>query len=307
MGWVRKDLEDPNLKPEDRIAGEQVLKNFMANDSWDTKIFKDVGILLTSHPGNRAFLKHTVESYKKLGYWICLAYDNYINPESSSIDYNSIMPAKDVIDNIDTFVMSHWQTWGGVLFPYFWCLKIGINQLLDFKYIYCANGDCLLEKPENFHLLIEQLGDNDIISCGPVKENSFNTNGMFAKSSALKAIIQHFQDHFIPFEVYEKYTQDIGNTEGRFAKAIKDLGLKQTIVAPPFDEQMGKNLQGWWYENLGFRHIHAEFNIAYRYKGIPPELKYIDTRYINQWEIDIIKKYEETKDIEILKNWWIKE
>lgn len=306
MGWVRKDLEDPNLKPEDRIAGEQVLKNFMANDVWATKIFKDVAVLLTSHPGNRAFLKYSVETHKKLGYWICLVYDNYINPEKPDIDYNEIMPAKDIMDNVDTFVMTHHSTWGGVLYPYFWSLKFGINALLDFKYIYSANGDCILEKPENFPLLLKELGDNDILGCGPVRENSFNTTGMIAKTSALKAIIQHFQDHFIPFEVYEKYTQDIGNTEGRFMRAIKDLGLKFAIVSEPCDEQLGRVKQGWWYENLGFRHIHAEYNIAYRYKGIPPELKYVDTKYINQWEIDILKKYEETKDIKILEDWWCK-
>lgn len=305
-GWVRKDLENPNLSAEDRAAGEQVLKNFMKNDEWVCKIFKKVGILVTSHPGNRAFLKPCIESLSKLGYWICLAYDNHINPESPSIDYNGMMPSKEVMDNVDSFIFSHYSTWGGVMYPYFWCLKTGIDQLLDFEYIYSTNGDCMLEKPENFHLLIKELGDNDILSCGPVTERSFNTNGMIAKSSALKAIIKHFQDHFIPFEVYEKHTQEIGNTEGRFMRAIKDLGLKFGVVSEPCDEQMGRVKQGWWYDNLGFRHIHAEYNIAYRYKGIPPELKYVDTRYINQWEIDILKKYEETKDIKELEAWWCK-
>jgi len=304
MGWVRKDLENPNLSSEDRIAGEQVLKNFMANSEWADKIFKDVGILLTSHPGNRPYLKASIETHKKLGYWICVAYDNYINPALEIIDYNSIFPAKDVMDNIDTFVMPHHQTWGGVLFPYFWLLKIGINVLLDFKYIYCCNGDCILEKPENFHLLLEQLGDNDILGCGPVRENSFNTTGMIAKTSSLKAIIQHFQDHFLPFEVYEKYTQEIGNTEGRFMRAIKDLGLKVAITLPePFDEQIGIEKKGWWYENLGLRHIHAEHNQAYRRKGIPPEPKYFDDRFIGD-EFGIISKYWETKDVKILENWW---
>ncbi|HDZ77134.1 MAG TPA: hypothetical protein ENH41_03525 [Candidatus Omnitrophica bacterium] len=305
MGWIRKDLDDPNLSAEDRAAGEQVLKNFMANDTWTKKIFKDVGILLTSHPGNRPYLKGSVESHKKTGYWICLSYDNYINPEHAAVDYNSIMPSKDVMDNIDTFVMPHHQTWGGVLFPYFWLLKVGINTLLDFKYIYCANGDCILEKPENFHMLIEKLGDADILGCGPVKDNSFNTAGMFAKTSALKAMIQHFQDHFIPFEVYEKYTLDIGNTEGRFAKAIKDLGLKVVTVSEPCDEQMGRVEQGWWYENLGFKHIHALHNIAYRYKGIPPHHKYLDNRFVGG-EYETIKKYHETGDKKLLEEWWVK-
>lgn len=305
MGWVRKDLENPNLSPEDREAGKQVLKNFMANSVWADNIFKDTAILLTSHPGNRPYLKATVESYRKLGLWICLVYDNYINPEHPNVDYNSIFPAKDVMDNVDLFLMAHHQTWGGVLYPYFWQLKFGITALQDFKYIYCANGDCLIEKPENFHLLLEQLGDNDLLGCGPVKENSFNTAGFIGKSKVLKDLIQHFQDHFLPFEVYEKWTQEIGNTEGRFSRAIKDLGLKLSIVSDPCDEQLGRVKQGWWYENLGFRHIHSEHNIAYRYKGIPPEPKYLDPRFLGG-EYNIIKEYWETKDMKILENWWAK-
>lgn len=306
MGWTRKDLEDPKLSAEDRAAGEQVLKNFMWNSQWADKIFQDVGILLTSHPGNRPYLKASIESHKKLGYWITLVYDNYLDPDNLNIDYNSVMPARDVMNNVNLFIQNPFQRWGGVLYPYFWSLKFGINILLDFKYIYCCNGDCILEKPENFHLLLKELGDNDILGCGPVRENSFNTAGMIAKTSALKSVIQHFQDRFIPFEVYEKYTQEIGNTEGRFMRAIKDLGLKMSIVSEPYDEQLGRDLKGWWYENLGFRHIHSEHNIAYRYKGIPPHYKYLDERFMGD-EYRQIKAYWETKDMEILRNWWARD
>ena len=154
---------------------------------------------------------------------------------------------------------------------------------------------------------MELLGDYDIISCGPVKERSFNTAGMIAKTSALKKMMKHFQNHLIPFEEYEKHTQEIGNTEGRFARAIKDLGLKQFIVAPPVDEQMGTDLQGWWYENLGFRHIHAEHNKAYRYKGIPPHYKYMDPRFVGG-EYNTIKEFWDSGcDKKILEKWWCKD
>jgi hypothetical protein len=251
-------------------------------------------------------LKACVESYKKLGYWITLAYDNYLDPDNLSIDFNVIMPAKNVMDNVNLFIMTPYQRWGGVLFPYFFALKFGITSMDSFEYTFCSNGDCILEKPENFHLLLKELGDNDILGCGPVRENSFNSAGMIAKTSALKAIIQHFQDHFLPFEVYEKYTQEIGNTEGRFMRAIKDLGLKIAIVSEPCDEQLGRVKQGWWYENLGFRHIHAEMNIAYRNRGIPPELKYIDRRTMSDSEYEILKKFEETKDKTVFEQWWAK-
>jgi len=251
-------------------------------------------------------LKASVESHSKLGYWLVLAYDNYLNPEIANMDYNNIFPAKDVMDKIDTFIMPHHQVWGGVLFPYFFLLKFGINVLSDFEYIYCANGDMVLEKPEGFEELFSLLGDADVMSGGPVTDRSVNTAGFIVRTSALKAIVRHFEEHFIPFENYEKYTQEFGNAEGRFGRAISDLKLKQVVVEPPYNDQLHKPGYGTWYKILGFRHIHAEHNYAYRYKGIPPEPKYLDERFLGD-EYRIIKAYWENQDIKILENWWIKE
>lgn len=305
MGLIPADLEDPKISDKDKAEIKIVLDRFRWNDIWVNKIFKKVAILLTSHPGNRPYLKATVESYKKLDYWICLVYDNYLDPDNQSIDYNSVMPARDVIDNVNLFIQSPYQRWGGVLFPYFFHLKFGCAVLQDFEYIFCSNGDCLIEKPENFNMLFEELKDNDIIGCGPVRERSFNTAGFLIKTKAFKALMQHFQDHFIPFEKYVEYTQEIGNTEGRFMRAIKDLGLKLAIVSEPIDEQVGLNNCGWWKDNLGFRHLHAEHNQAYRYKGIPPHYKYLDERFMGD-EFNKIKAYWETKDTKILEEWWAK-
>ena len=36
---------------------EYILNDMMRNDEWAMKAFKNVGVLLTSHPGNRPFLK----------------------------------------------------------------------------------------------------------------------------------------------------------------------------------------------------------------------------------------------------------
>lgn len=314
MGITREDLirsgkylEMPDKEWKEELKGRQdVLNNYMANDSWNCRIFKKVGVLLTSHPGNRAYLKSSIETHKKLGYWICLAYDNYIHPDENHFDFNNIMPAKDVMDNVDTFIMPHYQTWGGVLYPYFWLLKFGVNILQDFEYIYCTNGDFILERPEGFPELLKLLGDGDIMTCGHNDKRYANTAGFIAKASALKAILKHFQDHFIPFEVYEKYTQDIGNAEGRLGRAIKDLNLKLVDVDPPNDDMLMEPGQGTWYDLIGFRHIHAEHNCAYRRKGIPPEIKYLDERFMGD-EYKQIKRYWETKDPKILEEWWAKE
>ena len=315
MGLVRddlirrgRDLEMPDEEWAKELAVRQsVVDRFMANDKWIKKLFLPIGILLTSHPGNRAYLKASIESHKKLGFWICLAYDNYIDPEVNHLNYNSIMPAKDVMDNVDSFILPHHQVWGGVFFPWVWLLYFGVNILKDFKYTYCSNGDFVLEKPEGFPELFKLLGDADIMTTGHDEEGRYaNTAGFIVKTEALLKITRYILDHFTPFDVYEKYTQEYGNAEGYFGRAIKDLGLRQVSVEPPNDDMLKVPGKGTWYDLVGMRHIHSEHNFAYRNKGIPPHYKYLDERFMGD-EYKQIKKYWETKNMEILKNWWAKE
>lgn len=311
MGFCRTDLDNPNLSPEDRRDFEELLRRYTECDKWAVRAQQPIGVLLTSHPNNRLFLTASVKSHKKLGYWLVLAYDNWFDPEREDITYDTMMPAMDVMRDIDTFVMPHHQTWGGVLYPYFWLLKFGLATMTGFEYVYCTNGDCILEKPENFPKIIEMLGDADIMGCG--WENAgggmpiFNTTAFLAKTDAVQKIMKHVEDHFIPFEVYEKYTQDFGNAEARFARAILDLNLKYVKeIEPGFNTQFHKKGFGTWYDILGFRHIHAEYGYSYRYKGIPPELKYYDKRYTPDYAV--IAKYWETRDTKVLEDgWWVKE
>lgn len=316
MGITREDLKrtgrDLELTDEqwevEKAERQRVLDNYMANEKWTCKLLKKVGVLLTSHPGNRPFLKPSLESHQKLGYWVCVAYDNYYDPDNPTITSNDVMPDKDTIDLINTFIMPNHQTWGGVLFPYIFLLRFGALAMSHFEYIYCTNGDFILEKPENFDKLFDLMGDADIMTCGHDEPKRYaNTAGFIVKSEALLGITKHMVDHMIPFEVYEKHTQEIGNAEGRFGRAIYDLGLKQKIVDPPIDDMLKIPGKGTWYDLVGFRHIHAELNNAYRRKGIPPPLKYMDRRYLSGHDIEWLTKYEKTNDAKILESWWAKE
>lgn len=289
---------------------KHILKDMMANDEWAMKIFKDVGVVLTSHPGNRPFLKSSLESHKKLGFWTTVVYDNYFNPNYHEISYQQCMPERDVFDMADTFIIPHHQTWGGVLYPYFWCLYFGVHTMGSFKYIFCSNGDCILEKPEGFPKIIEMLGDADIMGCGYEDNNGrelFNTTSFIAKTSAIQSIMVHFRDYLIGIDVYEKYSEKMGNTEGRFAIAIKELGLKlKKVPVNPVNTQVAAP-GGTWYDILGFRHIHGEFNNSHRRKKIPPHYKYLDSRYMTS-KYDLVKSYYDEKDIEkkqkILEKFW---
>lgn len=305
MGFTRADLEDPNLSPEDRRELEGLLARYLECDKWAKKAQQSIGVLLTSHPSNRLYLKASVESHKRLGYWITLAYDNYFDPNNlSAYSYDQVMPALDILSQIDTFVMPHHQTWGGVLYPYFWLLKFGMAAMSGFEYVWCANGDCIIEKPEGFPKLIELLGDGDLLGVGWEQGRVFNTTAFLARTSAFQQVMKHFEKYFIPFEAYEKDTQEFGNCEARLGRAILDLGLKNVVVEEnPYDTQLRLKGYGTFYKLIGFRHIHAEHNNAYRNRLIPPEHKYLDERYAS-WEYEVIKKYWETKDEQVLKQWW---
>jgi len=277
----------------------------LENGKWQ----KNIGILITSHRGNRAYLRGCLETHKKLGYWITVMYDNPYESSFHHLNHNDLLPPIDLIGMMDTFVIPHHQTWGGVLYPYFWLLNLGGELLQNFEYIYCINGDMIIEKPEGFPKLLELLGDGDFLGVGPdrkVVKRCFNTAGFISKTEAFRAIMKHFKERLIPLEAYEKYTQESGNTEARFDRAIIDLGLNQvTVPVFPPDEQIRVKGIGTWYDLVGFRHIHAEHTQAYRTRGIPPELKYLDKRFMGG-EYNIIEKYWETKDEEILKGWWAK-
>jgi len=67
MTITRELLKDKKLSKKDRAYYADVLKGYENCDKWAVKALKPLGILLTSHPGNRPFLKASVESHKKLG------------------------------------------------------------------------------------------------------------------------------------------------------------------------------------------------------------------------------------------------
>lgn len=313
MPVTRKWVQSLKKGSPQRQHYEIVLKDMMANDEWSTKIFKDVGVLLTAHPSGRVFLKASVESHKKLGFWLCLAYDNYWEIKYKHLKYDKIMPERNVFDQINTFVVPNAQTWGGVLFPYAWLLYLGIHTLSSFKYILCSNGDCVIEKPEGFPKLLKMFEDSgaDIFPIGWEQNNGrplLNTTSFLAKSEAIKAIMNHFMKHLIGIDNYEKYTDRLGNTESRFHIACDELGLK--ILKPeenPIDTQVSSPGVGTWYKEIGFRHIHAEYNKAYRKKGIPPHHKFLDGRYMKA-KIALVKAYHNETDPEkkqkILETWW---
>lgn len=303
-----KDLPDGPQKEHYKI----VLEGMKSTDVLTNKLFKDTAVLLSAHPGGRPWLKASLESFKKLGYYLLLAYDNYWNPKQNEISYDNCMPKRDVFSLCDSFFISPYQEWGGVMFPYFLQLYQGSMALGNFKYILSSNGDCILEKPEGFPILLEKFKKSgaDIFPIGWEKNNNrplLNTTCFIAKTEALQKIMVHFRDNFVPLDMYEKKVEIMGNAESRFHIATEELGLK--VLKPdenPINTQVASP-GGTFYKIIGFRHIHGEYNNACRRKKIPPHYKFFDSRYMKNRVKTIQQYYDEKnpqKKQKFLENFW---
>lgn len=301
MSFRRIDMRESYMTAQDKADYRALSRRFTYCDKHIAfKWLKEMGILLTSHPGNRAFLKASVESHRKTKLWITLAYDNYFDPENKAILWDHIMPSRDVIDQVNAFILSPYQKWGGVLYPYFWLLRLGLSAMKNFKYIYSANGDCIIQRPEGMFELLDRMKqeDADFISAGwwDGERPVFNSTGFIGRTEAIQALMDHFQKHFIPLKAYEKSCVEFGNCEGRMGRAIKDLGLKVVELENPKNEQLHEPLNGDWCKILGFRHIHAEYGWAYKYrdsKNPPkvPELKFYDRRFFGGADLEFAQKF----------------
>ena len=285
---------------------------YQANDTWATKIHKNVGVFLTGSCYSLPFMKVSLESHQKLGYWVVQGYDSFIDPTlPEPVDWTRYMPPRDVMALCDTFLIPHHQIWGGVSYPFIWQLRLAAGIFHSMEYVLVNNGDMVLEKPEGFPKLIEKMGDADIMSSGPSLPREIGTAGVLMRTKAFMAVSKHMLDHMVPFEEYEKSTQEFGNTEGRLSVAVRDLGLKQVICQPgscpthPVCEQLHVP-GGEWYETIGMRHIHGELNYAYRYKGVPPPSRHLDQRFCGAEDWKAAIAYE-SGDMEFVRNWWAKD
>lgn len=291
-----------------RDGRQERLKECVANDEWAIKIFKDVAILVMSYPGQRAYLKYCVESHAKLGYFIALAYDNYIDPASSTINHNDFMPDKEILDKVDLLLLPHHQTWLDTDYPFFWGLKWGSAALSQFKYVYCVNGDFIIDKPEGFGELLTLMGDADIMTCGPDLDDWVANGAFIIKSEYFVPMVKFMQDTYIPFENYEKYSNFV-NGESRMAYFINNFGLKKMSVPKPTGENWDDPIiiPGTWNEIVGLRHIHGELDYSFKRKLIPPHYKYLEEKYLLPvYNYKLVKEYWDTQDIKVLNNWWRK-
>jgi len=261
------------------------------------KLNKKVAIILPTHLGHRFWIKACLESCKKTEHFIMLVYDN---PFWKVKENSRAFPSSQVMALADSVVIKHRTYRGAVGICHYWNMIYGLKVLkgLGFTHAFAMNGDCVLEKPENFEKIIEMLGDNDLFPCQYHPEQRYcGTMGWIGK---VDLMLDFFLKYLEELFVYSR------TTEGRLGYYVVENNVKLTI---PENSERNFKLPsgGTWYDLLGFRHIHAEHKVRRWEKLEPVERKYYDFGPEGSplsGEYKLLMDYWENGNKESLKAWW---
>jgi len=260
------------------------------------KLKKDLCVIIPTHRYQRVWLKACLEGVASLGYFSILSYDNPFFQEGHSLD--TLLPKSATLKLADHLCFKPRTFHSGVGVPHMWNMLFAVNQAkeLGFEYIFCINGDFIMERPENFEKLREMMGDGDMfpLAWNP-KKPSCGTAAFIAKT-----------EHQVKFwkEYAETMYQNIGNAEARLGKFYIKNKLKVVHFEPgPLSHQM-PNPKSTWYNTIGLRHLHAEHKIRNWTKQEPIEEKYFDKEYFPPPGKHILEKYWRSGDKKFLQQWW---
>lgn len=286
---------------------EKVYQNNRRDSERVAKLRKNIGIIVPTHYHHSRFITACLESLSKLGYFVLLAYDNPFYSPTRKI-HESMPSVKGLF--LADYISIKPKTWAsGVGVPHAWNMFFGIKMLktLGFEYIFNLNGDCILEKPENFPKLIELLGDGDCITCEWIPERKYaGTMAYLIKTELADEIWSQY--------IQKIYWFNIGNAEARMGRFLLDSKCKVIPVDNPTEAHFkcGPNTEATdnatFRTLLGLRHLHAEHKVRRSLKMEPIEEKYFDYGpdmiFMNGHERNTMIKYFKTKDRKYLEAWW---
>jgi hypothetical protein len=273
----------------------------------------EIAVIVTAWFGQLKWLKATLESYRKSGAFVILSYDNpfYSWIPRNDMDMIRCMPNMKHYMLANSFVMKHLTYDGNKRNGWFWNVRYAqgiIKQFPNIKYVYCTNGDCVIEKPEGFKDVINLLGENDLIS-GQSTESVIHTADVFYKINAFNSITDYM------FEIMRIPVIGSHSPEVMLRESVVDLNLK-VLHAPkqPLDKDGSVDMyarynpDSTWKDLLGFRNIFAEYETLGNEGKEPLDKKFVDDYgdwlYWSGDEKETICKYWETGDRRYIKMWW---
>jgi len=270
------------------------LKDQMTYD----KLRKDMCVIIPTHRYQRPWLKACLEGVGKLGYFSILAYDNPFHAGQVARPMDKLLPPNNILALVDYISVKPKTFHSGVTVPHMWNMIFAVNQasILGFEYVFCVNGDFIMERPENFQQLRDMMGDADMfpLAWNPNKP-SCGTAAFIAKTEPQVKFWRDFA---------RTVHQPKGNAEARMGRYYKENKLKvYHNQQGPMSHQM-PNEKSDWYNTVGLRHLHAENKIRRWEKKTPIEEKYFDKRFMTPNEKKYLTEYWKTGDKNSLKPWW---
>lgn len=280
------------------VEAQTVYRNNSHDEKTYNKLQKDLCVIIPTHRYQRPWLKACLEGVQKLDYFSILAYDNPYHKGQVGRPTEQLLPRNDVMALADYVSIKPKTLHSGVTIPHMWNMLFAVNQayILGFEYIFCINGDFIMERPENFEKLREMMGDADMfpLAWNP-KKPSCGTAAFIAKTEPQLKFWRDFaRTVHIP----------MGNAEARMGRYYKENNLKVLHFEPgPLAHQMPQP-KSTWYKTVGLRHLHAEHKIRRWDRMEPIEEKYCDKRFLNGNEQKSVGMYWKTGEKKHLEKWW---
>jgi hypothetical protein len=297
------------------------LPNWVLNDM---PFKSDTVILVTGWMGHVKWMKYTLESYRKTGKFVLLAFDTHIKYDDLKPLHSGHFPPVDVLALPHAVVLKH-ATWdadkrNGWLWNFLYAASV-ISSFSNFRHILTINSDCAFDRPEGVDELIAMLGDGDYMSQSveydvfPDKPKSVHTCSMLFRRAAFIRVADYFRDA-MKTAGPESYSPELLLVEAHEKLGLKLTPTPQCPIFPDWHDFKGSidhyqsyNEDSTWKEVLGFRNLCAENDTAGIERLTPLPGKYFDLRdggrLLPGYERDsLLPFYESGGDMRCLWKFW---
>lgn len=264
---------------------------------YQDRLNKDIAIVIPTYWNHAIWLRACLESCKKTGLFIHLAYDNHLEGKSSM---DRFFPIPEVMAIADSVGIPPKTAFISVGVHHGWNMWYNLKLLhgFGFPYVLSIAGDCIMERPEGVSELFEMLGDADII-CNKHWEDTgeCGTLGVLAKTGVY---LEYFE-----CLVRKQYVGG-ATTEHRLFDFVHSKGYKiVSVVNSVFDSKM-PDPNSTWNKLIGYRHLHAEMVIRKESRYYPVKKEFLDFGPNNSYlrENTPLYKWYDTEDMKYLEEWW---
>jgi len=275
----------------------------------------EVAVIVTAWFGQLKWLKATLESYRKSGAFVILAYDNPFYPWMTPTyqDILRCMPNMSHYILANAFVMKHITADGDKRNGWFWNMRYAqgiVKQFNNIKYVYHTNGDCICDRPEGFKDLINLLGDNEVVA-GQSNGDTLHTAAVFYKVGAFHSVFDRMAE-IMRVPVIGSHSPEV-----MLRDVVNELGIKVIPVPEqPIDPHDGSidmysryDNDSTWKKLLGYKNLFAIYetlgNEGKELMLMKPYVDmYLDCLYFSGEEKETICQYWLTGDRRYLYMFW---